>query len=75
MDIFLQKVVLIKNYKKYQKMKLFQNTYTISYVDELNATNTNPTSYNVITSDIELENLEKAGYTFQGWYTTENYTV
>ena len=42
------------------------NTYTISYT--LNGGNaTNPTSYNVETNTITLNNPTKTGYTFAGW--------
>ncbi len=42
--------------------------YTITYSDTNGAVNTNPTSYNVESDTIILSNLQKDGYTFDGWY-------
>lgn len=41
--------------------------YEITYVDELNVKNPNPTTYTV-NNEIIFENLSKVGYTFEGWY-------
>ena len=49
-------------------------SYDITYVDRLNATNNNPTSYN-IESDFTLSNLSKNGYVFGGWVNSENQKV
>lgn len=46
------------------------NPYTITYVDELNATNSNRTSYNV-ENNVTISDLAKTGYTFNGWYDGE----
>ncbi len=42
--------------------------YTVTYQNTLGLTNNNPTSFTVETNNITLENLEKAGYEFLGWY-------
>ncbi len=42
--------------------------YGITYENTKGATNTNPTSYDVESDSIVLDNLEKAGYKFNGWY-------
>lgn len=44
--------------------------YHITYIDELNATNNNKDTY-TIESNISLENLEKEGYNFLGWYLND----
>ena len=43
-------------------------TYSITYENTKDATNNNVTSYTIESSTITLENLEKLGYTFDGWY-------
>jgi len=43
-------------------------TYSITYENAKDATNNNVTSYTIESSTITLENLEKLGYTFDGWY-------
>ena len=45
--------------------------YTINYTNTKDAVNNNPTSYNVNSDAIALENLSKGGYTFNGWYNGE----
>jgi len=47
-------------------------TATISYENTKGASNPNPTSYNINTSDIPLKDISVNGYTFNGWYTGEN---
>ena len=49
-------------------------SYTITYVNVAGATNENPASYNVETETITLKDPAKAGYTFEGWYRTEDFT-
>ena len=46
-------------------------TYTITYENTKDATNNNVTSYTIERATITLENLEKLGYTFDGWYKDE----
>lgn len=51
-----------------------KNTYTINY--ELNGgvnSSKNKKSYTVTTSTFKLYNPTKAGYTFNGWYTSNTY--
>ena len=48
--------------------------YTITYVNVDGATNENPAGYNVETETITLKDPVKTGYTFDGWYKTENFT-
>ena len=43
-------------------------SYSITYENTKDATNDNPTSYTIESATITLENLEKLGYTFDGWY-------
>ena len=43
-------------------------TYSITYENTKDATNNNATSYTIESATITLENLEKLGYTFDGWY-------
>ena len=52
-----------------------EGDYTITYVLD-GGTNTpeNPPSYNVETETITLKDPVKAGYTFGGWYKTEDFT-
>ena len=45
--------------------------YTITYTNTKDVDNNNPTSYNVNSEAITLENLSKDGYTFDGWYNGE----
>lgn len=42
--------------------------YTITYCDTKGAYNPNPTSYNVESGGLYLDDLYKDGYTFIGWY-------
>ena len=49
-------------------------SYTITYVNVDGATNENPASYNVETETITLKDPAKPGYTFGGWYKTEDFT-
>ena len=51
-----------------------EGDYTITYVNVDGATNENPASYNVETETITLKAPAKAGYTFEGWYRTEDFT-
>ena len=48
--------------------------YTITYVNVDGATNENPAGYNVETETITLKDPVKTGYTFDGWYKTEDFT-
>ena len=48
--------------------------YTITYVNVEGATNENPAGYNVETETITLKDPVKPGYTFEGWYKTEDFT-
>ena len=49
-------------------------SYTITYVNVDGATNENPASYNVETGTITLKDPVKTGYTFAGWYGTDDFT-
>lgn len=49
------------------------NTYTITYKNISNAINSNPVNYTIEDANIILQNIEREGYTFKGWYTDENY--
>ena len=49
-------------------------SYTITYVNVDGATNEKPPSYNVETGTITLKDPAKLGYTFAGWYRTEDFT-
>ena len=51
-----------------------EGDYTITYVNVDGATNENPASYNVETETITFKDPAKAGYTFGGWYKTEDFT-
>ena len=42
--------------------------YTIAYENTKSVTNSNPVKYTIESNTITLENLEKLGYTFNGWY-------
>ena len=48
--------------------------YTIDYFGTDEIVNNNPTSYNLNSESIELMDVEKVGYTFDGWYTEESFT-
>lgn len=49
--------------------------YTITYNNTKSADNSNPTKYTIESETITLVNLEKLGYTFNGWYNgTEKVT-
>jgi uncharacterized repeat protein (TIGR02543 family) len=50
-------------------------TYSIQYVlnGGTNATQ-NPTNYTIESNTINLQEATKQGYTFEGWYTDENFT-
>lgn len=45
--------------------------YAITYTNTKDVDNNNPTSYNVNSEAITLENLSKDGYTFDGWFNGE----
>lgn len=47
-------------------------TYNIIYVTGDGCTNNNPATY-TIEDTIQLENVAKSGYTFEGWYTEAEY--
>ena len=50
-------------------------SYTITYeLDGGTNVPENPASYNVETETITLKDPAKAGYTFEGWYRTEDFT-
>ena len=53
---------------------VIEGDYTITYVNVDGATNENPASYNVETETITLKDPVKTGYTFEGWYRTEDFT-
>ena len=59
---------LTGNIKLVAKYEIIE--YHITYIDELNATNNNKDTY-TIESNISLENLEKEGYNFLGWYLND----
>lgn len=42
--------------------------YTITYVNTKYAANGNPTTYNIESDEIVLQNLSCEGYQFEGWY-------
>ena len=42
--------------------------YSITYNNTKEANNTNPINYNIASDTIILSNLQKEGYTFDGWY-------
>ena len=44
---------------------------TISYVNEFEMPNPNPTSYTIIGGEITFKPLVKNGYNFTGWYTAQ----
>ena len=46
-------------------------TYNIIYKNTKGAGNTNPATYNIETSTIELSDIGAIGYTFDGWYNGE----
>ena len=48
--------------------------YDITYIDELDAVNSNPATYN-INSDVLIEDLEKDGYIFLGWFDEDGNKV
>ena len=50
-------------------------TYTITYNNVEGATNTNPATYTIISDDITLQNPEKTGYAFEGWYLDEEFNT
>ncbi len=50
-------------------------TYTITYnLNGGSVATANPTTYDVETATITLNNPTKTGYTFLGWYTNSNFT-
>lgn len=49
-------------------------TYTITYKGVEGATNDNPDSYSVKTGNITLKAPVKEGFTFEGWYLTEDFS-
>ena len=49
--------------------------YTISYNNLEGATNTNPTTYTIESNKIKLSNAERIGYTFEGWFNSEDHQV
>ena len=59
---------------EYTAVWVKEGDYTITYVNVDGATNENPASYNVETETITLKAPAKAGYTFEGWYRTEDFT-
>ena len=59
---------------EYTAVWVKEGDYTITYVNVDGATNENPASYNVETETITLKDPAKAGYTFEGWYRTEDFT-
>lgn len=65
-------VKLAENHKLYAHFTPVN--YTITYEGADGATNSNPKQYNVETGTIVLVDLEKTGYTFEGFYETEDYS-
>ena len=59
---------------EYTAVWVKEGDYTITYVNVDGATNENPASYNVETETITLKDPAKPGYTFGGWYKTEDFT-
>ena len=53
---------------------VWSKSYTITYLNVEGATNENPAGYNVETETITLKDPVKTGYTFDGWYKTEDFT-
>ncbi len=49
------------------------DTYSITYVDPLEAQNGNPTTYTIESEVISLTGLQKEGYTFGGWFTDSKF--
>ncbi len=47
--------------------------YTITYHLDYGINGNNPTSYTINTNDITLEDATKEGYTFNGWYTEQEF--
>ena len=60
---------------KYTAVWVTEGDYTITYeLDGGTNVPENPASYNVETETITLKDPAKAGYTFEGWYRTEDFT-
>ena len=59
---------------EYTAVWVKEGDYIITYVNVDGATNENPASYNVETETITLKDPVKPGYTFGGWYRTEDFT-
>jgi uncharacterized repeat protein (TIGR02543 family) len=61
-----------ENYVLYPAWSASPTTYTITYHNVNGAANPNPTTYTSLDTrdaELELEELSRVGYTFNGWYT------
>ena len=47
-------------------------SYSITYLNTMGTSNTNPITYDIETYTIFLDNLEKTGYRFDGWFSGSN---
>ena len=59
---------------EYTAVWVREGDFIITYANVDGVTNENPPSYNVETGTITLEDPVKPGYTFGGWYKTEDFT-
>ena len=59
---------------EYTAVWVREGDFIITYVNVEGVTNENPPSYNVETGTITLKDPVKPGYTFGGWYKTEDFT-
>lgn len=48
--------------------------YTITYHNVEGVTNTNATTYTIESEDFTITNLSKEGYTFEGWYSDNEFS-
>ncbi|MBO4572957.1 MAG: InlB B-repeat-containing protein [Clostridia bacterium] len=64
--------VMTESMTLYARFEIIE--YAIAYhLDGGTATGENPTTYTVLTQGITFSGAEKDGYTFDGWYRTEDY--
>jgi chitinase len=61
------------NITLYAKWSL--ETYTIKYYSDGVEINHNPMNYNIETETFAINNKDKEGYTFEGWYSDSNFTT
>ena len=59
---------------EYTAVWVREGDFIITYANVDGVTNENPPSYNVETGTITLKDPVKPGYTFGGWYKTEDFT-